>query len=58
MDGLLKIPEKSITSLVQVQQTAQMVGYFFTNMNTSTGRVQVFQTCMSVSASLTDMTAG
>ena len=29
-----------------------------TNMNTSAGPVQVFQTCMPVGASLTDMTAG
>ena len=29
-----------------------------TNMNTSTGQVQVFQTCMRVGACLTDMTAG
>ena len=29
-----------------------------TNMNTSTGPVQVFQTCMRVVASSTDMTAG
>ena len=29
-----------------------------TNMNTSTGLVQVYQTCMLVGASLTDMTAG
>ena len=29
-----------------------------TNKNTSTGPVQVFQTCMRVGASLTDMTAG
>ena len=27
-------------------------------MNTSTGPVQVFQTCMRVGASFTDMTAG
>ena len=27
-------------------------------MNTSTGAVQVFQTCLRVGASLTDMTAG
>ena len=29
-----------------------------TNMNTSSGPVQVFQTCMRVGACLTDMTAG
>ena len=29
-----------------------------TNMNTSTGPVQVFQTCMHVGASLTNMTTG
>ena len=40
--------------LVQVQQTAQIIGYCYT----STGTVQVYQTCMLVGASLTDMKAG
>ena len=37
------------TGLVQVQRTAQMVGFCYTNMNA--GPVQVFQTCRLVGAS-------
>ena len=43
---------------MKVEQTAQMVGYFYNKYVTSTGPMQVFQTCMRVGASLTDMTAG
>ena len=38
------------TGLLQVQTTAQMVGYAITNMNA--GPVKVYQTCMLVGTSL------
>ena len=43
--------------LVQMQQTDKMIGYCNIT-NTNACLVQVYQTCMVVGASLTDMAAG